>query len=179
MVQRNFVAAITLAAALCAVLSPAIAYEDQARVTVGAGIFGFGVASDAKYIEGSLAYRFQNGLFGTDGIFRGFKPIVGVTAESAGSVFGYAGFAAPFVFGSENRWEVDAEGGLGAYHQGNSPLNLGGTFEFHVGLASSYALTDNGRLGLAVFHISNANLHRKNPGVNSILATWANSFNGL
>lgn len=162
-----------MTAAVCA--APASA-EDSARLMLGAGVFGFGVDSDPNNAEGRIEYRFSHGFFGTDGVFRGFKPLVGVAAQTNGSVFGYVGLAVPFVFGAEDRWEVVVEGGPGAYHQGSSSLYLGGTFEFHVGLAANYAVTDNGRLGVGIFHISNANFHRKNPGVNSILAIYTFSF---
>ena len=145
---------------------------------LGAGVFGFGVASEPRNAEGRIQYRFSQGLF-AEGVFRGFKPLVGFAAQTNGSMFGYAALAAPFVFGHEDRWEVVLEGGPGVYRQGSSSLNLGGTFEFHVAIATSYAITDSGRLGIGIYHISNANLHNKNPGVNSILASYTFAFDGL
>jgi lipid A 3-O-deacylase len=176
MFQRYLAAAILcVAAAVCA---PASA-QDRAQLMVGAGVFGFGVASEPRNAEFRIAYRFQNGLFGTDGVFRGFKPLIGAAVQTSGSQFGYLGLAAPFVFGADDRWEIVFEGGPGAYRQGSSSLDLGGTFEFHLGLAASYAVSDSGRLGVGVYHISNANTHAKNPGVNSVLATYTFSFDGL
>jgi hypothetical protein len=172
---RFCAAATLLAAALCA--SGAVA-KDQGNLMIGAGVFGFGVASEPEQAEFRLQYRFQNGIFGTEGVFRGFKPLIGGAVQTSGSVFGYVGLAAPFVFGEDDRWEVVVEGGPGLYRQGSSSLDLGGTFEFHLGVAASYALSDRGRLGLGVYHISNANLHQKNPGVNSILATYTFTFDG-
>lgn len=157
--------------------APAVA-ADQSQLMLGAGIYGFGVASEPNNAEARLQYRFKNGFLGGDGAFRGFKPLVGVAVQTSGSAFGYAGFALPFVLGADQRWEIVAEGALGAYRQGSSSLNLGGTFEFHLGLGANYAVSEQGRLGLGIYHISNANLHAKNPGVNSILATYTFTFAG-
>lgn len=172
---RFSAAAILLAAALS--ISAANA-ADRGNLMVGAGVFGFGVASEPNEAEFRAQYRFQNGFFGTDGVFRGFKPLVGAAVQTSGSQFVYVGLAAPLVFGEGDRWEVVLEGCPGYYRQGSSALDLGGDFEFHVGLATSYALSDSGRLGLGIYHISNANFHQKNPGVNSILATYTFTFDG-
>src|SRR4051812_3484547 len=99
-------------------LSAAAHAEDQAQLMLGAGVFGFGVASDPNKVEGRVEYRFAHGIFGTDGFFRGFKPLVGAAAQSSGSQFGFVGLAAPLEFGPN--WEVVLEGGPGYYRQGSS-----------------------------------------------------------
>jgi len=175
MFQRHIAAAVLLVVATIA--APAFA-QDSARLMVGAGVYGFGVDSEPNNAEVRVAYRFQHGLFGTEGVFRGFKPLIGAALQTNGSQFAYVGLAAPFVFGAEDRWEFVFEGGPGAYRQGSSALDLGGTFEFHLGASVNYAISDRGRFGIGVYHISNANTHRKNPGVNSILATYTFSFDG-
>lgn len=167
-----------LLAVACFGVSTGAGAKDQAQLALGAGVFGFGVDSEPNNADGRIEYRFAHGVLGTEGIFRGFKPLVGASAQTSGSVFGYVGLAAPFVFGAGDRWEVVFEGGPGLYHQGASSLNLGGRFEFHLGLATSYAVTDNGRVGMGIYHISNGGTHRKNPGVNSIEATYTFAFDG-
>jgi hypothetical protein len=88
-------------------------------------------------------------------------------ANTKGGVMGWGGLAAPFQFG---RFELEASAGMGGYHRG-SGIDLGGTFEFHLGAGASYALSDNLRAGVLLTHISNANTHHINPGSNSALAT--------
>ena len=149
--------------------------KDAALLTIGAGLFDI-ESSRSQEAEGRLEYRFGYGFFESEGAFRGFKPLIGVMANTAGAAFGYAGLAAPFAF-DNGRWEVVPAAGMGGYHQGNG-LFLGGTFEFHVSLGASYAVTPGSRLGLAIHHISNANTHRKNPGVNTVALTWAFAFDG-
>jgi lipid A 3-O-deacylase len=158
-----------LIAALAVLLAPTFARaEDPSYLILNAGVFDL-VSHHVQRAEGRLEYRFGDGLFESDGAFRGFKPMVGIMANSGGAVFGYAGFAAPFDWG---KWEFTPAAGMGAYDKGRS-LDLGGTFEFHLSLGLSYAITDGTRLGLAIDHISNANTHPKNPGDNSVLATFA------
>ena len=150
-----------------------VAAKDPSMVTLSVGLFDL-VSHRTQEFEGRAEYRHGQGFLGTNGVFRGFKPIIGIMGNSAGAVFGYAGLAAPIAFGGE-LWEIVPSGGVGGYHQGDG-IFLGGAFEFHVGLSASYALSDNSRLGVALYHISNANTHRKNPGVNSVLLQWSLAF---
>ncbi len=166
----------------CGVLLAALALgssgvkaADKASLTVSAGLFDLTTHHDQEF-EGRLEYRFGHGFFESDGSFRGLKPLVGIMGNTAHAIFGYAGFAAPFAF-DDGRWEFVPAAGIGAYEPGDG-IFLGGTFEFHLGLSASYAVTPESRLGLAVNHISNANTHRKNPGVNSVLATWSLALDG-
>jgi lipid A 3-O-deacylase len=149
--------------------------EDKALINLSAGMFDW-ESSRTQEFEGRIEYRSGYGLFESDGAFRGFKPLVGLMATTGGSVFGYAGLAAPFAF-DDGRWEIVPSGGIGAYSKGNG-LDLGGTFEFHLGIGASYAVTGDSRLGLAIYHISNAGTHRKNPGVNTVAVTWSFAFDG-
>jgi hypothetical protein len=150
--------------------------EDQALLTLGAGVFDL-VSHHTQEFEAEAQYRFAYGFFGGDGVFRGLKPIVGFLGNSAKAFYGYAGFAVPFAF-DDDRWEIVPSGAVGAYHKGDG-IDLGGTFEFRLGLDGSYRITENSRLGIALEHISNANTHPKNPGANSIMATWSFAFDGL
>ena len=163
------------AGALAAVLSctaPAAA-ADGALFTVGAGLWDVNFNYDRQG-EVRLEYRHGQGLFESDS-FRGLKPLLGGMVTSRGSTFAYAGFGAPFSLGVGDDWEFTPSAGLGAYSRGNG-LNLGGTFQFHLGLSLSYAVTDAGRLGLYLTHISNAGINGYNPGENSLLLTWSFSL---
>jgi hypothetical protein len=160
------------ASALLLASSPALA-NDPAQFMVGAGVFD--LDTDHKQLfQVDANYRFSWGLLGGDGAFRGLKPIVGGMVNDEGGFMGYAGLAAPFQF-DNRRWEIQPWAAMGGYHRGNG-IDLGGTFQFHLGLGVSRAVSSNGRLGVAWTHISNANIHEKNPGVNSIIGTWTWMF---
>jgi lipid A 3-O-deacylase len=170
--MKRLACLLTLGAAL---LSGSAFAKDAALINLSAGMFDW-ESSRTQEFEGRVEYRFANGFFGTEGAFRGFKPLVGLMATTGGSVFGYAGLAAPISF-DDGRWEIVPSGGIGAYSKGDG-LDLGGTFEFHLGIGASYAVTGDSRLGVALYHISNAATHRKNPGVNTVAVTWSFAFNG-
>lgn len=165
---RFFRAAAAAAAFACAAV-PARAADDPALLTIGAGVWDINFNYEREF-EGRLEYRHGQGLFETDS-FRGLKPLVGIMATTAENVFGYAGFAAPFTLGGGD-WEFTPSAGLGAYSKGNG-LDLGGTFQFHLGLSLSYAVSETSRLGLYLTHISNAGINPKNPGQNSLALTWS------
>jgi hypothetical protein len=171
--SNGFKAALCGAAsAVILTISPALA-KDPGQLMIGAGVFGLDSDHDHLF-EAQANYRFGWGFFGGDGAFRGFKPIIGGMVNADGGFMGYAGLAAPFQFGN-GRWEIQPWAAVGGYHRGDG-IDLGGTFQFHLGLGASYAVSSNGRIGVAWTHISNANIHDENPGVNSILVTWTWMF---
>lgn len=160
-----------LFAAAMALVSPAVAAEDPALFTVGAGLWDVNYNYDHRALEVRAEYRHGMGLFETD-FFRGLKPTIGVMGNSHGGKFAYAGFSIPFAMGDGKRWELSPSGAVGAYSRGNG-LELGGTFQFHLGLMLSYLATERGRLGLYITHISNAYINGYNPGENSALLAWS------
>lgn len=171
---RQFVRRACGAVIVAGLLTTAAHAEDKSLINLSAGVFDVRSAAKQEF-EGRIEYRFGTGAF-ESGAFRGFKPLVGVMANTGGAVFGYAGLAAPFAF-DDGRWEIVPSAAMGAYSKGNG-IDLGGTFEFHLGVGASYAITGDSRLGVAVYHISNANTHRKNPGVNTVAVTWSFAFDG-
>ena len=161
--------------ALCALALFATAEKAEARerglFTVSGGVFDL-VMHHRQEFEGEVKYRFAYSVLESeDGAFRGFHPLVGAFANTSSAAMVFAGFDAPFSFG-DNRWEITPSGAVGAYSHGNS-LDLGGIFEFRLGIAASYRLTRFTRLGVEIEHISNANTHRINPGSNNALLTWS------
>ncbi|MGE4062239.1 MAG: acyloxyacyl hydrolase [Rhodospirillaceae bacterium] len=168
--MSRFIRAALIAAAT-ATVSPALAADDPSLLTVGAGLWDTNFNYDDQALEVRLEYRHGAGLFETDS-FRGLKPTIGVMGNSLGGKFAYAGFSVPFFLDDAQRWEFTPSGAVGAYSRGNG-LELGGVFEFHLGLMLNYAVTDGSRVGLYITHISNAYINGYNPGENSALLTWS------
>lgn len=65
--------------------------------------------------------------------------------------------------------------GAGAYRQGDGP-DLGGALEFRSGLDLSRTLADGHQITLFLYHLSNASLGRRNPGVEVIGIAYAVSW---
>jgi hypothetical protein len=159
--MHAFAVAATLLAS-----SIAQAGDDPSVVTLGAGFYDL-VSHHPHAFQGDVAFRLGDGLFDGDGVFRGLKPMIGGMGASNGALYGYGGFAAPLQWG---KFEIEPSAGVGGYRRGNG-LDLGGTFEFHLGMGFSYQIADGLRAGISLTHISNANTHHINPGLNSALAT--------
>lgn len=60
----------------------------------------------------------------------------------------------------------------GYYYRGFGK-NLGYPLEFRSSIDLTYQLTDKSKMGIQAFHISNAHLGRKNPGLNAYLFYFA------
>ncbi|HXV21501.1 MAG TPA: acyloxyacyl hydrolase [Desulfuromonadales bacterium] len=95
-------------------------------------------------------------------------PLAGVQANLSGGIFGYAGIYLDLALGP---FVLSPQTSIGAYEQGDSK-ELGGVFQFMSGLGLSWEFTDRSRLGFRYQHISNANLHDKNPGADILLLNY-------
>ena len=139
--------------------------------TGGAGVFGVADQED-RSAEFRLEYRFGNRVFEDEfgPTFRGLGPLIGITASSDGAVYGYGGFY--FDFRPAEHWVILPFAAAGGYSDGGS-RDLGGVFEFMVGATVAYEFESGGQLGLTFSHISNADIHENNPGVESLLVTYS------
>ena len=157
-------------------ISPfALAAGQPAHLAVSLGAFGVRDEVDVSAM-GSLQYYAAPRLFKrtlTSG-FQGIGPILGLSANTDGGVFGYGGaYAALRVF--DNLYVLPSAG-IGGYARGHSK-DLGGVFEFHLGAGLFYQLKSNDwlpaglRFGVTYTHISNAFIHSVNPGADNLLAS--------
>lgn len=131
------------------------------------GIGGFNVVpdddpSDETEAEARVEYRLGRKLYG-------IGPKLGLLGNTAGGIYGYLALYADFRFGD---WIVSPSAGAGGYHRG-SGKDLGGTFQFVLGLDGAYEFPSGDRLGLKFSHISNAGIHEDNPGEESLLLTYS------
>ncbi|MFQ5984281.1 MAG: acyloxyacyl hydrolase [Alphaproteobacteria bacterium] len=132
----------------------------------GIGVFDVnGEGNDQRSAAAQIEYRFGQKLF-----FVG--PAIGIMANTDGGVFGYGGFYGDLAYQNFVATPVLA---LGGYKQGGSK-DLGGIFQFRVGLGLMYRFEDGSRLGLRVNHISNASIHEENRGEEEILLTYSLPF---
>ena len=79
------------------------------------------------------------------------------------------------VVGKENKWNLTPSFGFGYYDDGNGK-KLGNKIEFRTTLEVSYQLKNLNRIGLSFGHISNANIGKKNPGVEIISLSFQKPF---
>ena len=148
------------AALAVAATGPAAAQDpDLFAFSVG----GFDVNDDDTAAEASIEYRSDWKPF-----YLG--PTIGLMVNSDGGVYGYGGVYLDLFFG--RRFVVTPNFAVGGYSQGDSK-DLGSTIEFRSGVDVAYRFDDRSRLGIAFHHISNASIDDTNPGVNSLVVTYA------
>jgi hypothetical protein len=98
-------------------------------------------------------------------------PAVGTIVSMRGGGMVYVGIDSDLALGPV---VITPLMGLGAWWRGgHNDENLGGTFQFRLSLAVAYAFDGGSRLGVRFGHISNADIHRANPGENDLMVTYA------
>ena len=99
-------------------------------------------------------------------------PMLGVMANTDGAVYGYGGIHAEAAYGN---FVLTQFGAAGGYRKGNSK-DLGGVFEFRLGVGFNWQLADRSRVGVEVVHMSNGFTHYINPGEEELYVTFALPF---
>ncbi|MGH7055999.1 MAG: acyloxyacyl hydrolase [Stellaceae bacterium] len=96
-------------------------------------------------------------------------PFVGLSGTSDGAFYGYFGFGFDIDFGPH--WVLTPNVAAGYFARGGG-TDLGSWWEFRSGAEIDYRFSDFSRLGVAVHHISNAGLTRRNPGEESVTLVY-------
>ena len=104
-----------------------------------------------------------------------FIPVIGAMGTAKGIFYGYAGFRLDFPVA--DRWVTTIGFGAGNYHHGDGK-KLGGPVEFRSSIELARRLGERSRLGLALYHLSNAGLYEHNPGSESLVLDWTIGFGG-
>ncbi len=135
-----------------------------------AGSFNFGVGTSMGHSNSSagvgLEYRLDSRPWKPrEGRRFSLIPVLGITGSSRAALFGYAGFRSDF--NVTQKWRLTPGFAVGFYDR-NGDINLGGPVEFRSSLDISRAVSDRMRIGVALFHISNARLYDRNPGINAL-----------
>ncbi|MBI3451571.1 MAG: acyloxyacyl hydrolase [Rhodospirillales bacterium] len=99
-----------------------------------------------------------------------FQPMVGAMANADGGLNAYAGISLDLFFG--DRVVLRPSFAPGVYRRGNS-LDLGYTVEFRSGIEAAFRFDDRSRLGLELYHLSNAGLGKTNPGEESLVLRYS------
>lgn len=102
------------------------------------------------------------------------QPMVGGMATSESGLYGYAGVGTDIFFG--RRWVLTPSFAVGAYNKG-AGKDLGHTLEFRSSVAFAYRFDNRSRLGLRFYHMSNAGISERNPGVEVLDLTYSIPLN--
>lgn len=164
MTQRSTFLVLALGAFLLA--AAPLAAEGGLALSVGQ----FAVIDDHepnKAVEVGIEYRFRP--------FRLFErldltPVLGVSATEEEAVWIYAGLRYDIPLG--DRWVLTPHFAASLFDEGDGK-DLGGVVEFRSGLEIAVRITAGSRLGLSFYHLSNAGIYDRNPGVESLVLTWS------
>jgi hypothetical protein len=96
-------------------------------------------------------------------------PAFGAMTTEEDSFYGWVGGALFLPLGP--RWGLVSEFGAGVYEPGRG-RDLGGSLEFRTGIEATYRAKDTLRVGAGLYHLSNARIHKINPGINSLVLTF-------
>jgi lipid A 3-O-deacylase len=155
------IAAALFATALLLLAPPPAQATNGIELAPSLGIFDVGKGEKAA--EAGLELRWR-------AIWRGLRPAAGFMVTSDEAAYVYAG--ARYDFPLSKRWWITPSFAAGAYHQGDGK-DLGKTLEFRSGLEVAYQITERSRLGVTLYHLSNASLSDWNPGSESLIASWS------
>jgi hypothetical protein len=137
---------------------------DPEFLSMGAGVFDL----NDDWLSGAFQLEYAS-----DKKLWVFHPIAGVMFNTDGGGDVYAGVGVDLFFG--NRWVVTPSFAPSAYWRGSSK-NLGQILEFRSSIDVAYRFDDRSRLGLELYHLSNAGLDKHNPGTQVLLMKYSVPF---
>ncbi|MAI59699.1 MAG: hypothetical protein CMM92_01610 [Rickettsiales bacterium] len=164
------------------------AIDNKSRLSVGGGIYNFmengekrciSLHSDSTcFSEESIAKTsilYQLEYQSPKRIFKIFKPKIGFLGTSEDALYGYGGLAVDFYFGDCKCIVLTPSFAAGWYVDGDE-IKMYNRLEFMSGGDISYRFRNNVRVGVGIYHISNAGLGTENPGSESIILKYQIPF---
>lgn len=152
---RSSVAALFALAVFA--LAPAPAAAEGSEWIVYAGGWGLEKAGSAS----ELGFEFQRPSW-----VEGFDLVGGLAATDDEAVWIYAGASRSWQ--PSPKWRLRPGFAISVFENGDGK-DLGGPIEFRSSLEATYRFPSNLRLGLSVYHLSNAGIYDLNPGSNSLV----------
>ena len=128
------------------------------------GVGAFDITPSTHHKDAKTAGDFDAEYHFGD-VFWVISPYLGAEATTDGATYGYFGFGVDVNFGPN--WVLTPNASAGIFQAGNGTL-LGSWWEYRTGAELDYKFADLSRLGIAVHHMSNAGLTKRNPGEQSI-----------
>lgn len=169
MKPQTFFAAI-LVALIGLGVTPAVAQDggkDPSFIRLGGGYYDFNDNQEAgelhlEYISGSKWWV--------------FNPFAGLMTTTESAFYAYAGVRLDVFIG--RRFVFTPSFAPGLYHDGDGK-DLGHPIEFRSALELAYRFDDRSRLGVSVYHLSNAGIDDNNPGTEVATLHYSFPFNRL
>ncbi len=100
----------------------------------------------------------------------GLAVAAGITANDESSVWIYGGLRRDFSLGGP--WIITPAFAIVLYEEGDGK-DLGGPLEFRSALEIGHEWPSRKRLAFVIYHLSNAGIYDRNPGMNSLVLTFS------
>ncbi len=151
----------------------AYAKQKTGRISFGGGIYNFMKHGSDGFNQSSIAYNFE--LFSRKKIGNVIRPLIGFLGTDESAYYGYFGLSGDLYFFNCKCFVLTPSLAVGAYEDGDQ-IRMGHTIEFRSGGDFMYRFRNNVRVGVGVFHISNAGLGYRNPGSEQIIFKYQIPF---
>ena len=150
------------------------AKDNKNRIALGGGIYNFMKHGSDDFNQSSIVYNFE--YFSKKKAFGFIKPLLGFLGTTENAYYGYFGLSTDLYFFDCKCFLLSPSLAVGGYEDGDQ-IRLGHTLEFRSGGDISYRFKNNVRVGVGIFHISNAGLGYRNPGSEQIIFKYHIPFN--
>ena len=154
-------------------LTSALAKDNKNRLSIGGGIYNFMKHGSDGYNQSSKAYNIE--LFSGKRILNFLKPFIGFLGTDESAYYTYFGLSTDLYLLNCKCFLITPSLAVGAYEDGDQ-IRMGNTIEFRSGADIMYKFRNNVRVGVGVFHISNAGLGYRNPGSEQIVIKYQIPF---
>lgn len=161
--MKHFVQICMASTALIATI-PSTAFAQEAGDLLSLSFGYFNPFGDDEALDLRMEYRPDHTYFWN------IKPWAGIEATSDATVWAGGGFLLDYEIAPQ--WYVTPSIGAGLYFKGSSDLDLDYPIQFRSQLEGSYKFETGSRLGVAISHLSNADLGDHNPGTESLNVYW-------
>lgn len=135
---------------------------ESPAIAISAG--SFEVFEDST-LELGIEYRFTE----MESFFN-IIPAVGVSANSDGGYWAHAGGRYDINLGE--KWVLTPQLAVVGYEDGDGQ-DLGSGFLFRTGIELGYRIDTSSRVALTLYHMSNADLAKNNPGSESLMLSYS------
>ncbi len=163
-------------ALLAAVAAPVRAGVDAVAVWAGS----FDVLGSEDSTELGMELRLDPFVRGERPVSWSLSPAAGVMGTSDDALYGHVGFRLELPVpgpwgGRRDRVVLTPQVAAGYYDRGDDE-KLGGNLQFRSGLEAAVRLTRRHSVGVLFYHLSNAGIDDRNPGVESLVVQWSVTF---
>ena len=132
---------------------------DPPRIAIGGGAFDV-LPNNVRPGSGGTGLALGEYRFGD--VLWILAPFVGAFGTGKGAFYGYGGFG--FDINFFDRFVATPSAAVGYFAHGTG-IDLGAHTEFRTGAEFDYRFENQSRLGVGMYHMSNAGIGQHNPGV--------------